>query len=88
LASLLRALSTAPGPASTPADAPAGGTPDYPAPPSGRPSPDDEVWRGATRTGHDSWPAPERDVWAAATRAPTETRSDRAAPPADPGDGA
>jgi hypothetical protein len=28
----------------------------------------DDVWRGATRAGHDSGPAPERDVWAAATR--------------------
>jgi hypothetical protein len=37
--------------------------------PAARLSPDDEGWRGATRTGHDSWPAPERDVWAAATRA-------------------
>ncbi|MBB4961145.1 hypothetical protein [Micromonospora polyrhachis] len=28
----------------------------------------DQMWREATRTGHDSWAAPEPDVWAAATR--------------------
>jgi len=43
-----------------------------PAPPSGPSRPDDdEVWREATRTGHDSRPAHEPDVWAAATRADT-----------------
>ncbi|MEV4628295.1 hypothetical protein AB0J90_18690 [Micromonospora sp. NPDC049523] len=64
-------------------DVPAGAAPTRPAPPTARPGADDEVWRGATRTGHDSWPAPERDVWAAATRAAAETRTDRATPPAD-----
>ena len=112
VASLLRALASAPGPASRPdptagptgataptstppapastTTAPTGATTGAtragagePAAPSVRLSPDDEVWRGATRTGHDSWPAPERDVWAAATHAATETRTDRAAPPAD-----
>ncbi|MDG4832226.1 hypothetical protein O7627_23365 [Solwaraspora sp. WMMD1047] len=44
---------------------------------------DDQVWREATRTGHDSWPAPERDVWAAATRAEARTTDAGAAPPVD-----
>ncbi|WP_326556688.1 hypothetical protein [Micromonospora sp. NBC_01796] len=64
-------------------DGPADPAPTHPAAPAARPGADDEVWRGATRTVHDSWPAPERDVWAAATRAATETRTDRTTPPAD-----
>jgi hypothetical protein len=44
---------------------------------------DDQVWREATRTGHDSWPASERDVWAAATRAEARTTAAGAAPPVD-----
>jgi hypothetical protein len=44
---------------------------------------EDQVWREATRTGHDSWPAPERDVWAAATRAEARTTDAGAAPPVD-----
>ncbi|WP_329102594.1 hypothetical protein OG792_24365 [Micromonospora sp. NBC_01699] len=64
-------------------DAPDGATPLRPVAPTARPGSDDEVWRGATRTGHDSVPAPERDVWAAATRAAADPRTDRATPPAD-----
>jgi hypothetical protein len=56
--------------AATPTSTPAGASASAdPVAPAARLSPDDEGWRGATRTGHDSWPAPERDVWAAATRA-------------------
>lgn len=40
----------------------------------------DDVWRAATRTGHDSWPAPERDVWATATRTDVEVRPDGVGP--------
>ncbi|MER7417774.1 hypothetical protein ABT346_13490 [Micromonospora peucetia] len=43
---------------------------------------DDQVWREATRSGHDSQPAPERDVWSAATRAEDEAVP-AAVPPAD-----
>nr|MDT0662152.1 hypothetical protein [Micromonospora sp. DSM 115978] len=47
------------------------------------PARDDQVWREATRTGHDSGPASERDVWAAATRAEARTPAPDAAPPVD-----
>ncbi|MFK3982049.1 hypothetical protein ACI2K4_16940 [Micromonospora sp. NPDC050397] len=50
---------------------------------SSRRDPGDEVWREATRTGHDSWPAPERDVWSAATRAASDAPVDRADPLAE-----
>lgn len=50
---------------------------------SPRQDPGDEVWRGATRSGHDSWPAPERDVWSAATRTASDGPVDRATPPVD-----
>ncbi len=42
--------------------------------PSGWTDSDDEVWREATRTRHDSGPAPERDVWAKATYADVDPR--------------
>lgn len=86
VASLLRAFSTAPSgahrtaPAGTrtedPVDGPRAGADE---PPAGRPESDDaEVWREATRTGHDSWPADEPDVWARATRAEPDIRPARA----------
>jgi hypothetical protein len=53
IASLLRAFAPEPGTTTTVPD----------------PADDDQVWREATRTGHDSEPAPARDVWSAATRA-------------------
>ncbi|MGC4805711.1 hypothetical protein [Micromonospora sp. DT233] len=56
VASLLRAFAPADGPATTPSPQPAG------------PASGDDVWREATRTGHDAQPAPEQDVWSAATR--------------------
>ncbi|WBB79966.1 hypothetical protein O7606_00720 [Micromonospora sp. WMMD882] len=62
VASLLRAFSPEPPP---------------PPPTTSPPGADDQVWREATRTGHDSQPVPERDVWSAATRA-----EDSATPPA------
>ncbi|MFF5071099.1 hypothetical protein ACFY2R_07815 [Micromonospora olivasterospora] len=64
IASLLRAFASAGEPASHPAEpaAPTATRPD------GGSTADDQVWREATRTGHDSQPAPERDVWSAATR--------------------
>ncbi|MEU4567178.1 hypothetical protein [Micromonospora sp. NPDC023956] len=58
VASLLRAF--VPEPTATTADEP-------------DPAGDDQVWREATRTGHDSHPAPARDVWSAATRAEDAT---------------
>ncbi|MCX4388580.1 hypothetical protein OG777_16790 [Micromonospora peucetia] len=73
VASLLRAFA----PAEPTADASAG-PPRTPGPGGA----DDQVWREATRSGHDSQPAPERDVWSAATRAEDEVVS-AAAPPVD-----
>jgi hypothetical protein len=65
VASLMRAFAPAPPPepAAGEADAagPATGT-------AGNGPGGDDVWREATRTGHDSQPAPEQDVWSAATR--------------------
>ncbi|MEH1101242.1 hypothetical protein [Micromonospora sp. CPCC 205561] len=58
---------------------------DAPAAPAATPRPggaDDQVWRDATRSGHDSQPAPERDVWSAATRAEDEVVP-AAVPPVD-----
>jgi hypothetical protein len=52
-------------------------------PPSGPAELDDEVWRVATRSGHDSWPAPERDVWSAATDGIAEAPTSGANPPGD-----
>jgi hypothetical protein len=43
----------------------------------------DQVWREATRTGHDSQPAPEQDVWSAATRGEGATDPGALGPPAD-----
>ncbi|MCW3843673.1 hypothetical protein ONA70_26580 [Micromonospora yasonensis] len=59
VASLLRAF--APAEPAAPAGAPGAAGPDGT-------TAGDQVWREATRTGHDSQPAPERDVWSAATR--------------------
>ncbi|GLY20679.1 hypothetical protein [Micromonospora sp. NBRC 101691] len=68
VASLLRAF--APEPTATTAPGPA-------------PANDDQVWREATRTGHDSQPAPARDVWSAATRAEDAASPSGAEPPVD-----
>ena len=70
------------GPAKPAGPPPAGPPPAGPAPARGT-AQDDEVWREATRTGHDSVPAPERDVWAAATHADARVRPGGATPPAD-----
>lgn len=72
VASLLRAFAPEP---------PTGGTSTPPAGP--RPTADDQVWREATRTGHDSQPAPQRDVWSAATRAEDVATPSTGAPPVD-----
>ncbi|WP_301548459.1 hypothetical protein [Micromonospora sp. C95] len=78
LASFLRAF----GPAGSTAEPGAGTAAEATATASADPHGDD-VWREATRTGHDSQPAPERDVWSAATRA-----EDVAVPTAGPVDAA
>ena len=64
-------------------DTPSGtGTPRQSPAPGSEPGAD-QMWREATRTGHDSWAAPEQDVWAAATRTDVEGRSGGAGAPAD-----
>jgi hypothetical protein len=68
VASLLRAF--APGPTAGTA----------PAPP---PAADDQVWREATRSGHDSQPVPERDAWSAATRETDAATPSTGGPPVD-----
>jgi hypothetical protein len=72
VASLLRALSTA---SATPGGTTSGAGPSdsaaaepTAADPAGSATDGDQVWRRATRTGHDLPPTAERDVWAAATR--------------------
>ncbi|SCL18103.1 hypothetical protein GA0074692_0322 [Micromonospora pallida] len=44
---------------------------------------DDQVWREATRSRHDSQPAPARDVWSAATRDKGVASPSVADPPVD-----
>ncbi|WDZ84410.1 hypothetical protein [Micromonospora cathayae] len=72
VASLLRAF--APDPTTPTAPTPT------PTPP---PAADDQVWREATRTGHDSQPVPERDVWSAATRQADAATASVGEPPVD-----
>ncbi|SCL23356.1 hypothetical protein [Micromonospora inyonensis] len=68
VASLLRAFATEASATTTPEPGPVA---------------DDQVWREATRTGHDSQPAPARDVWSAATRAEDGASPSVAEPPVD-----
>jgi hypothetical protein len=77
VASLLRAFASAgaPEPGSREATEPAGR-------PAGEGDGDD-VWREATRTGHDSQPTPEQDVWSAATRGEGAAAPAAVVPPAD-----
>ncbi|WP_258402482.1 hypothetical protein, partial [Micromonospora saelicesensis] len=99
VASLLRAFSppepSAPSPAAPaaepttpPSPAPAASTDDVllEPPPIAPPTAtgDDQVWRDATRNGHDSQPAPER----AGGSGPTRTACTRAPAPVPPSDGA
>ncbi|MEO3775619.1 hypothetical protein ABGB16_01960 [Micromonospora sp. B11E3] len=78
VASLLRAFASAGEPASHPAE------PATAPPTADRRDPaDDQVWREATRTRHDSQPAPERDVWSAATRQAGAAAPGAVVPPAD-----
>ncbi|MGI5213991.1 hypothetical protein [Plantactinospora sp. CA-290183] len=69
VASLLRAFSTVAGPTGARTDASTGNGSSAGRPGTGG----DEMWREATRTGHDSWPADGPDVWASATRADLDT---------------
>lgn len=47
----------------------------------------DQVWRAATRTGHDSRPEPARDVWAAATTAASRSDAAGVTSPVEPAGG-